>query len=182
MTNQPGPGVDAAGRTVVDPTDNVRHEMSAAMQRQDDLREAEARHVRELDAMRDRHSDELRKSESARLDAIRSVDINAVQRAAEVSATQAATLAAQVSASADALRIAVESAAVQSRTSLSLALDPIQKDIADLRRVQYEAAGSKTQTTESRDVSGLRAVWVGLVGVVLFNTISVVIAVVAMRG
>lgn len=148
---QPGPGVDASGRSVIDPTKNVDALVAAAIQRQDDLREMEAKHTRELNAMRDIHADQLRTSESARLDAIRSVDINAVQRAAEVSATQAATLAAQVTASADALRIAVEQAAVQARTSLSLALEPIQKDIADLRRVQYEAAGSKTQIVDTRD-------------------------------
>jgi hypothetical protein len=143
--------VDASGRSVIDPTKNVDALVSAAIQRQDDLREMEAKHTRELNAMRDIHADQLRTSESARLDAIRSVDITAVQRAAEVSATQAATLAPQVTASADALRIAVEQAAVQARTSLSLALEPIQKDIADLRRVQYEAAGSKTQVIDTRD-------------------------------
>jgi hypothetical protein len=161
----PGPGVDASGQSVVDPSDNVRHEMATAMQRQDDLREmesacmrdsqaAEGRHLRELATMRDEHADAMRKSESARLDAIRAVDINAVQRAAEVAATQAATLAGQVSASAEALRIAVEQSATQSRAALTLALEPIQAAIADLRRVQYEAAGQKTQVIETRDTRG----------------------------
>ncbi len=166
----PGPAVDAAGRPVVDPTDNVRHEMAAAMERQDDLREMEAKHIRELNTMRDNHNHAMRESESSRLDAIRSVDINAVQRAAEVSATQAATLAAQVTASADALRIAVEQAAVQARTSLSLALEPIQKDIADLRRVQYEAAGQKTQVVETQARGGSVSVWIG-VAVALFTVL-----------
>ncbi len=166
----PGPAVDAAGRPVVDPTDNVRHEMAAAMERQDDLREMEAKHIRELNTMRDNHNHAMRESESSRLDAIRSVDINAVQRAAEVSATQAATLAAQVTASADALRIAVEQAAVQARTSLSLALEPIQKDIADLRRVQYEAAGQKTQVVETQARGGSLSVWIG-VAVALFTVL-----------
>lgn len=177
-SNGPGPGVDAQGRAVIDPTDNVRHEMAAAIERQDDLREMEAKHIRELNAMRDNHNHSMRESESARLDAIRSVDINAVQRAAEVSATQAATLAAQVTASADALRIAVEQAAVQARTSLSLALEPIQKDIADLRRVQYEAAGQKTQVVETQAKGGSTTTWimVGLAGVTIIVTILIAVA------
>jgi hypothetical protein len=152
--NTPGPGVDALGQAVIDPTKNVLQLVEAAIQRQDDLREAEAKHIRELDAMRDAHAKEIRESESARLDAIRSVDITAVQRAAEVAATQASTLAAQVTASAEALRIALDQSTTQSRNSLSLALEPIQKDIADLRRVQYEAAGQKTQVVETRDSHG----------------------------
>jgi hypothetical protein len=164
----PGPGVDASGQAVIDPTQNVLQLVEAAITRQDDLREAEAKHIRELDAMRDAHAKELRESESARLDAIRAVDINAVQRAAEVAAAQAATLAGQVAASAEALRIAVDQSAVQARTSLSLAMDPIIKDIADLRRVQYEAAGQKTQVIDARDSGVARlALWLAGAGIAI---------------
>ena len=36
---------------------------------------------------------------------------------------------------------------------LSAALEPIRKDIADLRRAQYEAQGQKTQVVETRDTN-----------------------------
>jgi hypothetical protein len=146
----PGIGVDFQGRAVVDPTKNVLDLVSAAMQRQDDLRsiefkrqddlrEAESRHVREIAEVRSHYTAELRKAETARIDAIRAVDVGAVQRAAEVSAQQATTLAAQVALSAEAVRVA-----------LAAAMEPIQKDIADLRRAQYEAQGVKTQTGDTR--------------------------------
>ena len=44
-------------------------------------------------------------------------------------------------------------AATAASTALSAALEPIQKDIADLRRAQYEAQGQKTQVVETRDVN-----------------------------
>jgi hypothetical protein len=146
----PGLGVDSRGRVDVDPTKNVLDLVSAAMQRQDDLRaiefkrqddlrESESRHVREIGDLRSHYTAELRKAETARIDAIRAVDVGAVQRAAEVSAQQATTLAAQVALSAEAVRVA-----------LAAAMEPIQKDIADLRRAQYEAQGVKTQTGDTR--------------------------------
>lgn len=71
----PGPGVDAQGRPVVDPTRNVLDLVAAAIQRQDDLREAEARHVRQVMELRADHEAELRRLERQRVDSIRTVDI-----------------------------------------------------------------------------------------------------------
>ena len=107
----PGPGVDSHGRPAVDPTQNVLDLVRSAIARQDDLRIAESQHIRELAEIRtsyenrlslqDRadaatrasYEEKLREKETARIDAIRAVDVGAVTRAAEVSATQAATLA-----------------------------------------------------------------------------------------
>jgi len=146
MARQPGPGVDASGTPVVDPTQNVLDLVQAAIQRQDDLREAdgeklqaESIHLRELMALRSEYEDRLRKAETARIDAIRAVDVGAVQRATEVAAVQAETLRSQVATSAEALRVA-----------WAASLEPIQKDIADLRKTQYEQAGQKAQVGESR--------------------------------
>jgi hypothetical protein len=124
---------------VIDPTKNVLQLVEAANKRQDDLREQESKHIRELLNLRSTFLDEIRRAEAARLDAIRSVDVSAVSRAAEVSAQQATTLAAQVASSADALRVA-----------LAAALEPIQKDIQDLRRAQYEAQGVKSNVGDTR--------------------------------
>ena len=146
----PGPGVDAQGRPVVDPTRNVLDLVHAAIARQDDLRAAAEHHFQEITRLRAELTAELRSAESARIDAIRAVDVGAVQRAAEVSAIQATTLATQVATSAETLRAQVAAAATAATVSLAAALVPIQEAIADLRRAQYEAQGVKAQTGETR--------------------------------
>ena len=166
-TASPGPGVDRFGAPVVDPTANVLDLVRAAIQRQDDLRESESRHIRELAATRaeyDRelrsqddaraalraaYEEKLRTQESARIDAIRAVDVGAVTRAAEVSATQAATLATQQQASADALRGQVEQARIATADALAQALAPITKSIEDLRAAQYQQQGEKSSKVET---------------------------------
>ena len=74
-----GLGVDASGGPVIDPTKNVDSLFFGGMKRQDDLREAEGRHVREIISLdreyRARESgfmDVMREKESDRLDAIQS--------------------------------------------------------------------------------------------------------------
>jgi len=149
-TSSPGPGVDASGTPVIDPTANVIAILQAAVERQDDLREAEMTHVKEMAALRASYDHELREAEAKRIDAIRAVDVNNVSRAAEVAATQAQTLQAQVAGSAEALRLQVATTAAAAATNLANALEPIQKDIAELRKAQYEQQGQKTQVAESR--------------------------------
>jgi hypothetical protein len=172
-TPNPGPGVDAAGQPVVDPTKNVLDLVEAAVKRIDDIRTLEAQYQRELIQSESRHQtamanlrgefgEKLRNAESARIDAIRAVDVGAVQRAAEVSAAQAQTLANQVAVSAEALRAQVAAAQSAAATSLAAALDPIQKDIADLRRAQYEQAGQKAQVVEGRSSNAALVAVIGL--------------------
>jgi hypothetical protein len=117
------------------------------------LRKAENAHVREIVALRAQYDSELREAESKRIDAIRAVDVGTAERAAQVVANQATTLATTVTASAEALRTQNEVARVQVADQLRSALEPILKDVSELRRVQYETAGGKAQTTEGRDVS-----------------------------
>jgi len=150
----PGQGIDSEGRPVIDPTQNVLDLVQAAIQRQDDLRsmaDTHAVYVAELRADYDRR---LREAETARIDAIRAVDVGAVQRAAEVSITTASTLAAQVAASAETLRAQVAAAATATATNLATALEPMQRAIDDLRRAQYEQAGVRTQVVEQRAGAG----------------------------
>ncbi len=138
MTEQPQP----VPPWWTDPTKNVESLVAAAMQRQDDLREAEKEHVREVMALRAQHYSDLRQAEADRIDAIQTRSDLTVQRAAEVQAAQASTLAAQVATTADAFR-----------ASLAAALAPIMASIEDLRRAQYEAQGQKTQVVEARGTS-----------------------------
>ena len=164
---------DAPG--VEDPTANVLDLVRAAIQRQDDLRNATEQHVREIASLRADYDvqlrqaeTELRRAEAARIDAIRAVDVGAVNRAAEVALTQASTLAAQVAQSAETLRTQVAAAATAATVNLTAALEPIQKDIADLRRAQYEAQGVKSNVGESRlNVSAIVAVLAVLVSLAL---------------
>jgi hypothetical protein len=178
MGTEPGLGVDARGGPVVDPTANVLNLVEAAVERLDDLRNQEAAHVREILALRSHYMEELREAESARIDAIRRVDVEAVQRAAQVQATQATALADQVAAAAEAMRTQVAAAATGSATALSAALDPIKTDIADLRRAQYEAAGQKTQVVETQAGGRNIALWIALVVSILGLGVALIGAVV----
>lgn len=146
----------------------------------------ESRHLRDLIDRDAAHAAELRLAEAARLDAIRVVDVNAVQRAAEVMATQATTLANVVATSAEALRTQVATTATGNATALAAALDPIVKDIADLRRVQYEAAGGQASTREGagdrRSSLGLIVAGVGLASAILFSIVGVALTLLLRSG
>ena len=169
-----------------DPTTNVKALVEADRRRQDDLRNMQAAHDRELRAaeirrqdekaeLRAAYEDKLRRAESDRIDAIRAVDAAAVQRAAEVQAAQQQALAAQVATTADAFRVSLAAALAPITTSVD---DLRSKDIADLRRAQYETQGQKSQIVETRDVradSRLNANL--LVGVVALLLTSLIIAV-----
>ena len=132
----PGLATDASGNPVIDPTKNVETLVEASDKRQDDLRTMEGTHVRELIALRaeqrqhelaalkevqkirEDYAKELREAEGQRINAIRQVDVEAVQRAAEVQATQATALAAQVAASAESMRNQVQAAATAAATGV----------------------------------------------------------------
>lgn len=160
--NLPGMAVDHTGGPVVDPTKNVLDLVQAAVRRQDDLREMEGSHRHEVDQIRSEHAAVLRYTEAGRLDAIRAVDVNAVQRAAEVQATAASALAATVAASAEAMRTQVAAAATAAAGAQAVALEPITKAIEDLRRSQYESQGQKNQVVETGARSGNTAMWMAI--------------------
>lgn len=152
-----GKGVDATGGPVIDPTKNVLDLVQAGKQRQDDLREAdrtlylaELAHVKEMAELRAAHARELRKAETDRIDAIRAVDVGAVQRAAEVALTQTSTLAQQTATLAETLRTQVAAATAAQSTALTNGLAPVQKAIEELRQAQFLSAGSKAQVGETR--------------------------------
>jgi len=144
-----------------DPTSNVLNLVDAAIRRQDDLRKSDHDHMRETvrmqadfeETMRNtvqKYQEKLDNAESKRIDAIRMVDVSAVAAAATVQETRAGTLAGQVAQSADAMRVTVAATAQAAQEGLTRALDPIQKDIAELRKAQYEAMGQKAQVIETR--------------------------------
>jgi hypothetical protein len=178
---EPGPAVDAGGQPVVDPTKNVLQLVEAAVARLNDLRTVEAAHLAEVLALRDQHYRELREAEAKRIDAIRTVDVNAVQRAAEVAATQAATLAAQVAASAEAMRTQVSAAATAAAASQAAALAPIQAAIDELRRALYETQGQKAQVVERQAAGANTGLWVTVAISAVSLLIAAVMIAVALR-
>jgi hypothetical protein len=167
--------------------------MNASDRRQDDLRDAESRHIREVIQIQADHSRQMRISEAARIDAIRSVDVGAVSRATEVSTLQATTLAAQVATSAEALRTqagstertnqdALNTLAATFAGNLATALNPLQEAIAELRQVQYQQQGARATTVETRDTrqwgAGQALLLIGIILSTLIGITGVVIAVV----
>ena len=143
-----GPAVDRAGTAVIDPTWNVKHLVKAATRRQDDLRKQEARAVREVIALHIKYADQLRSLEAERINALRAVDVGAVQHAAEVQATAATALAIQVAGSAETLRNQVQATAVAAANAQTTALLPITKAIEELSKAQYQLQGEKAKGRE----------------------------------
>jgi hypothetical protein len=184
-----GAGVDARGVPVDDPTNNVMALVKAANERQDDLRytasfyqekiqEIQTANMKELIALESHHSGELRDAETGRINAIREVDTGNVARAAEVAAAQAETLRGQVA-----------STATATATTLAAALEPIRKDIADirqtdiadLRKAQYEQQGKTATQSEQKSgnqwlvmaLIAAAAVMVAITGVLISAIIAV---------
>jgi hypothetical protein len=151
----------------------------ARVRRQDDMRALEAQHIKELATLRAQFEEALREKETQRIDAIRAVDVQAVQRAAEVSAVQATTLATQVQASAETLRTQVATTATAQTTALAAALEPIQKDISELRKTQYEQQGQKAAQVETRATKAEdrdSSQWtVGIIIGVMISAVSVIL-------
>jgi hypothetical protein len=150
---QRGPG------GAVDPTANVLALVEAAVKRlndlqaasdmlrsletkrTDDLRAAESRRIDEQLVLRSEYQDKLAMAEAKRIDAIRSVDVNAVAVASERASAQAAVLANQVAQSADALRTLVASTATTMATQAATAAQQFTERLTLLERSQYEGKG-----------------------------------------
>jgi hypothetical protein len=164
-----GPASDAQGRSVVDPSINVRFEVDAAVKRLDDLNKAERRHNRdtihaeakhvrkiiklrsEVAELRAAHADQLRTAEAGRIDAILLNVRDTAEITAAAAETRATTLATQVTSSADALRSQVAAAAQASNDTLDRRFGPIQASIEEIRKFQFETQGGKQQVVETRD-------------------------------
>lgn len=192
-----GPAIDRKGAPVIDPTKNVLDLVEAAarrsddllalhMKRQDDLRSAyekhtaittdnSQKHLENILALTSKYEELLRLAETNRINAIRTVDVNAVAESARVSAAQALTLATQVTTVAEAMRVSVANTATAFATSLATSLEPITAAIAAIQKNLYEQQGQKQavveQRVDRRDERGVSQ-WVitTIIGVVFFFT------------
>jgi hypothetical protein len=196
----PGPGVDAAGAAVKDPTVNVLNLVSAENRRQDDLREMATAHQREvseirsdcqkdeldgiqhIEQLRASHARELRLAEADRINAIRAVDVQQVQQAAQVQDTRATALAGQVADAAEAMRQQVAATATASATALATALQPITTSIEQLRQAMYEAAGQKTQVVETQARGANSGLWWGVGIAAFFGFVMFIMAVITVAA
>jgi len=160
-----------------DPSKNVMDLVNAAIARVDDLRESETRHQTEVAKLLTDRVESMMKAESNRIDAIRAVDVDAVRKDSMASAVQAQTLAAQVAQAAEAMRTQVAATAAAGGTALAAALDPIIKDVAELRRAQYEAQGQKTQIIETQTKGGTTSSWMGLAVAACVGLLSILLGV-----
>src|ERR1035437_8829709 len=175
-----GPAVDIAGASTDDPTRNVRDLVSAENRRQDDLRKMEARHnqemaevrtncqkdeiagIQHIERLRADHAKELRIAEAARVNALREVDNQAVQQAAQVQDTRATALATQVAAAAEAMRSQVAATADAAATALTTALTPILARIEQLSQAMFETAGGKKEVIETQAKGANTGLWIGI--------------------
>jgi hypothetical protein len=152
-------GSATGGPPPFDPSQNVLNLVEAGLKRQDDLRQQSEAHAKEMRETARRYEDRLdvkdqliRQAETARIDAIRLVDVGASERAIQVQAAQQAALASTLAATAEASRAQVAAAAAAQVTSLEAALEPLRKDVRELRDTQARGQGGREQVTETREV------------------------------
>src|SRR6185503_58077 len=137
---QSGQGVDAWGGPVIDPTANVIALTEAANKRQDDLRLASEQFFgSKIDALSSRIDDfaraqaKLSKKESQRIDSIRRVDREDVNKIAATATTTAETLRAQVATTAGA-----------AQTSLANSMAEVNKRLSAVELSLSEGRGKAT--------------------------------------
>ena len=138
-----------------------------AVDRLDELREAETRRVNEMTALRDKFQDKLDTAEAKRIDAIRAVDVAAVTVANDKATAQAAVLARQVTESRDTLQALVASTAAATATQLTNFLSPITERLTSLEKNQYTGEGKETKSLDMRTVLFAAATVIISVGAII---------------
>ena len=150
----PGLGVDAFGGHVIDPTANVYALVDAAIRRQDDLRsmsqdderyisELRAMHASELVRLSTGHAKELREAETARLNAIRQVDVQQRDSQAATAQNAITALAANISSVAETLRAAAAQMAASLAAQSAAQNEVINKRLTSLEQSSYVGAGKQ---------------------------------------
>lgn len=135
------PVISPSGR--VDPSTNVMDLVNAANRRQDDLRNAEASHIREIMALRAEQDKESRKYESGRLDSIRQVDREEVNKRAADANVAIATLAEQTRGLSTTLAKQVTEAATATEVRFSAFQNDTNKRLSSLETAASERIGKQ---------------------------------------
>ena len=146
-------GVDIYGGAVIDPTENVKALAESNAVHQDKIREitqqlneSKIAHQKELGEQREHFHDKLSQKESARLDSIRQVDREDVNKMSATASTTAEALRAQVATTAQTLA-----------ASLSNAMGEVNKRLSAVELAQSEGKG-KQQVVDPAMVEALREV------------------------
>ena len=161
----PGQGVDYAGNPVIDPTENVKALTEQAIARVDDMAglrgelldekirrmEREWIHLDLMGQERERHSREMRDSESRRVDANRATDLAAVQTAAVQANTAIQTLAKQTTDLAATLDKKVTDTAVAADARNTAQYSDTNKRLSALELTYSEGKGKQTVTDPAYD-------------------------------
>ena len=147
---QPGLGIDSFGGQVIDPTANVLALVEAAVARQDDLRKADAmlqnariQGLADLVKQQATHQKKSNKQESQRLNAIRQVDVLAVNTSAAQSLQAIQALAATTTTNAENLRNALTATASTIATQTAATVSAITDRLAALEKSSYEGKGKE---------------------------------------
>lgn len=111
-----------------------------------ELIRVELRSIREVVSLNAEHGKEIRKLETARLDAIRRVDIANQSVTAERSHAAILALERTTLASAETLRGVVENSAKQLAAQTASAMQTVDQRIAALEKASYEGKGKESQT------------------------------------
>jgi hypothetical protein len=126
MTEEPrgstGPATDRHNEPVIDPTKNVLDLVTAAIQRQDDLRQAESSHMRDLLALRAEFAKELRSAEDRRQETVNQEKFASVETQLALVERQRVEQKADTKAAVDAALAAAKEAVKEQTTASQLSI------------------------------------------------------------
>lgn len=185
-----GLGVDSSGGPVIDPSKNVSDQFAREIKRIDDLREAEGRlrdeqnrHVREMAEERERSAEVRAMAETARVNAIRAVDVAAGAATAAQLDTAVQKNATTTQTTADNLRATTEATARAMAAQLSAFQESVNTRLTSLERSRDEDKGRAAysdpqivqlvdevkslrlgRSTDTGQQQGISAVWGWILG------------------
>jgi len=172
---------------LIDPTANVLSLVAAAMQRQDDLRQAELKRLDDLRTLEREFNEKLSQAEakridaqslaeSRRIDALLAAMVQNVALASEKQQAAATTLAASVTSSAEALRAAQTAAAQQTTAAIATLRESLDKRLTDVEQRQYQSGGRDVQRAEGRQGSQWATSQLVAVGAALLASVIAAVA------
>jgi len=149
--NGAGLGVDSRGGPVVDPTANVIALVEANAKAAERLREADNRYydevmknLKEMTSLRAQHQRELDAGESSRLDSIRKVDREDVNKTAVAAQAAITTLATTTNTMAETLRNQVATVAGVAESRQAAFAGDVNKRLSALELSSSEGKGKQT--------------------------------------
>lgn len=147
-----------------DPTPNVLDLVNAAERRQDDLRQAEVRyndlrdiHKQAIARLREEYQEKLAEKESSRLDSIRQVDREDVNKTALAAQQAIKTLADQTTALKDTLQLQVANAATMVENRQQAFATEVNKRLSNLE-LQYSEGKGKSDVRDPATDELMKAV------------------------